>query len=96
MLTAVFDDVKLAMWEKREVSGRTQNPVSKKWEDDGTTVEKTLYTFKDEFGEKLEFLSDNELRKYEGEVGSLAISFGYNSFERKNQMKFGGFVVAGQ
>jgi len=53
------------------------------WVATDKTVERTEYTLRDEFGEKLVFLGGNDFRHLEGEEVSITLNIRYNSYERK-------------
>lgn len=84
MVKAEFEDLKLVMWKKREMPERVQNPETKKWEKTNRVIEKTEYTFRDEFGDIVVLLGDNEYRELEGRQCDVTIGIRYNEFERKN------------
>lgn len=76
--------IKLVMWKKRELPERTLNKETNKWEKTGGTIERTEYTFRDEFGDVLVLLGNNDYRELEGRDCDITIGIRYNDFDRKN------------
>jgi len=77
-----IEGVKMAMWEKTEMPEKRLNPESGKYEKTGQKEERTTYTFKDEFGEKLTFLGKNDWRELEGRDCDITLAIRYNDFDR--------------
>lgn len=82
--------VDLIMWEKSEMPERAYNKVTKEWTATGKTEEKTLYTFRDEMGDKVIFLSGNDWRGLERSKVDLEMEIVYNDFDRKNKVSLKG------
>jgi len=85
MLTTI-ENLKVALWEKRELDDRNYNKETKEWIKTGNKVEKTLYTLRDEFGEVLKFLAGNEYRDMEGSIVRLTLKIEYNEFTNLNKI----------
>jgi len=86
-----IENVTLKMWEK------TMMPVSEKvdgkYVKTGEKEEQTTYTFIDEWGNKLVFLSnDINLRKQEGNTGHLLVSLSHDNFKKTNKIQYKGFL----
>jgi len=86
-----LSNIVLKMWEK------TMMPESVlqdgKYVKTGKKLEQTTYTFVDEWGNKLVFLSDNQgLRKSEGKLGVLEVALTHDNFNKINKMKFVDFL----
>lgn len=84
-------NVSLKMWEK------TMMPESifqdGKYVKTGKKIEQTTYSFIDEWGNKLVFLSDNNnFRKLEGVTGDLWLSLVHDNFNKINKIQFKGFI----
>jgi len=59
----------------------------------GKKLEQTTYTFTDEWGAKLVFLStDSELRKCEGKQGDLALTLVHDNYNSVNKIQFKSFL----
>jgi len=59
----------------------------------GKKVEQSTYTFVDEWGAKLVFLSaDSELRKHEGKQGDLNVSLIHDNYNSVNKIQFKSFL----
>jgi len=86
-MRVTIQSMKLALWERKEMDDRQKNPASGEWEKTGKKIEKTLYTLRDEFGDTLKFLSDNEYRPYEGQDVRVELLIEYNEFQNKNVVK---------
>lgn len=80
-------DATLVLWEKRELPERRKNPQTNEWENTGTKVERTMYTFRDEFGEVVKFLGDNEYRQFEGSDVRLFMDINYNDYTNTNRIQ---------
>jgi len=83
--------VKLVMFEKvmmPESEMKEGSDGKKTFVKTGKEVEMTAYTFRDGFGDKLEFTSkENGYRNLEGEIVDIEIDVKLNSFTRKIQTK---------
>jgi len=89
----IIKNVKLKMWEK------TLLPESVKenniWTKTGKKIEKTIYTFVDEWGSKLVFMSGNStLRSLETSTGDLVVALGFDDFKKINKIQFVDFIVS--
>jgi len=86
------DNVKLIMWESSKMPNTTLvDGIRTKT---GGEQECSVYTFKDEWGSKLIFLSQkNDFRTSEGKDGSLTVKVKYDDFKRKNVVQFVNFEV---
>jgi len=84
-MQVAIENLTLILWEKREMKDRKK--VGDEWVDTGETIEKTFYTLRDEFGDTIKFLSGNEYRDMEGSPVRLTVSFEYNEWQRKNEVK---------
>lgn len=78
--------VKLVMWKKREMPDRQYNSETKQWEKTGSTTERTEYTFRDEFGDVVVLLGNNDYRELEGRECDIVLAIKYNEFDRKNTL----------
>lgn len=86
-MKVLIPQMQLIMWERKEVKERKQNPASKEWEDTGEKIEKTQYTLRDEFGDVLKFLADNEYRPFEGSMVQVVLEVEFNEWQNKNTVK---------
>lgn len=82
MLVAI-ENLQLVMWERKELPDRRKDPETGEWVKTGEMIEKTLYILRDEFGETLKFLSNNEYRDLEGSLIRLTIDIVYNDYQNK-------------
>jgi len=83
-------NVELVMWEKTMMA-ETSLEDGKRIKT-GKQVEMTTYTFRDEFGSKLVFLStDSNFRRAERKHGDLFVKLGYDDFKKQNRVRFVGF-----
>lgn len=80
-------EMQLVLWEKQEMPDRKKDEKTGEWVSTGQTIEKTLYTFRDEFGEVLKFFADNEYREMEGSMVTITANIIYNDYKRQNQVK---------
>jgi len=90
-----LENVKLVMFERTMLPESIRETVEGKtvFKKTGKEVENTTYTFLDESGDKLVFLSPNsELRDKEGETGALFVDLGHDSYKKKNTVKLVGFL----
>jgi len=76
------ENITLVLWAKRELPERTR--VDGEWQPTGKMTEKTEYTFRDEFGETIVLLGNNDYRELEGKQCDIALGITYNSFQRRN------------
>lgn len=83
----VEKEMQLVMWERSEMKDRAKDPNTGEWRETGTMVEKTRYYLRDEFGDKLEFLADNEYRQFEGSNVNVVMDISFNEFQNKNVVK---------
>lgn len=88
----VEKEMQLVMWERQEMKDRAKDPNTGEWRDTGSTVEKTRYYLRDEFGDKLEFLGDNEYRTLEGDQVLVSMDISFNEFQNKNVVKLESIV----
>lgn len=86
MVKLSAENITLVMWKRRELPERTLNRETNKWEKTGGVTERTEYTFRDEFGDILVLLGNNDYRELEGKECDIVIGVRYNEFERKNTM----------
>lgn len=94
MKDIVIENITLKMWEKSMMSESIFSEEKKQYVKTGKKVEQTTYSFLDEDGDKLVFLSDkNEWRKMEGQTGDLHVSLNHDNFNKVNKIQFKGFVV---
>lgn len=84
MVKVNAENIKLVMWKKRELPERALNKETGKWEPTGQKTERTEYTFRDEFGDVLVMLGNNDYRELEGQECDVVVGIRYNEFERKN------------
>jgi len=82
MIQVNFEGIKMAMWEKTMLPEKKLNPETGKWEKTGNKEERTTYTFKDEFGDKLVLMGKNEYRVFEGEQVDITLALSYNDYDR--------------
>jgi len=82
-------NVTLKMWEKTMMSESI--PQDGKYVKTGNKIEKTTYTFLDEFGSKLVFLGDSELRRFEGKTGTLFLKLEHDNFKKINKVQLHNF-----
>jgi len=67
--------------------------VDGKYVKTGEKQEQTTYTFLDELGNKLVFLSSNHaLRNFEGQTGDLFVALSFDNFKKTNKVSFLGFL----
>jgi len=67
--------------------------VDGKYVKTGEKEEQTIYTFLDEWGNKLVFLSNNMImRKFEGQTGDLFVGLSHDNFKKTNKISFLGFL----
>jgi len=81
-----LENIKLVMWEKTDMPESVMSKDEKGktvFTKTGNKTEKTTYTFKDEFGEKLVFMGNNDYRNYEGESVTLYLKINYDDFNRR-------------
>lgn len=83
----VEKEMQLVMWERQELKDRKKDDKTGEWYDTGTMIEKTKYYLRDEFGDKLEFLADNEYRTMEGDQVLAVLDISFNEFQNKNIVK---------
>lgn len=76
-------NVKMLMWEKKDMPERNYNKEKKEWEDTGKNIEKTLYTFRDEFGSTLTLYADNSYRDLEGKQVTIGAEIDQREFQGK-------------
>lgn len=89
MLSTV-QKITLKMWEKTMMP--ETNLVDGVRQKTGNRVEFTTYTFTNEYGDKLVFLSkENQFRPLEGETGELQVKLAYDDFRKRNLVKFVNF-----
>jgi len=86
----IIINTKLVMWEKTEMpeSVMEKDEAGKTvFRKTGKKVENSTYHFRDEFGDKLSFMSpNNNYRNLEGQDIELELEIGYDDFKRKNKM----------
>jgi len=88
-----LDGITLKMWEKTMMNESVFSEEEGKYKRTGKKVEQTTYTFVDEVGDKLVFLSDNNaLRSQEGKTGELFLALSYDNFNKRNKIQFKGFL----
>lgn len=80
-------ETQLVMWEKQELPERRKNEATGEWEKTGHNVEKTLYYLRDEWGDMLKFLADNEYRNFEGSMVEAELDITYNDYQNKTVVK---------
>jgi len=85
--------VQLKMWEKTMMNESIFSEEKNAYIKTGKKVEQTTYTFVDEVGNKLVFLSDNSsFRRYEGETGELFVTLFHDNYNGVNKIQFKGFI----
>jgi len=85
--------VQLKMWEKTMMSESIFSEEKNTYVKTGKKVEQTTYTFVDEVGNKLVFLSDNiKIRDYEGQTGDLFVALTHDNYNGVNKIQFKGFI----
>lgn len=89
-MNVTLENMQLVMWDKVDMPDRIKNPTTGEWTKTGTTVEKTRYYLRDEFGNKLVFLAGNEYRDLEGSTVILNLEINYNEYQNKNEVKLTG------
>jgi len=82
------------MWGKAEFTEKLINKDTGKYEKTGRKEERTTYTFKDEFGEKLVLLAGNDYRELEGRQCNITLSVKYNDFDRATRVSLATVVPA--
>jgi len=87
MSVKVTIEMEMKMWEKVEMPNRVKDANTGDWKADGTTVEKTRYYLRDEFGDMLPFLADNSYRDLEGSNCEVTLEIEYNDYQNKNVVK---------
>lgn len=85
-------EMTLVMWERQEMKDRKKDEQTGDWRDTGEIIEKTKYYLRDEFGDKLEFLSDNEYRNMEGSQVQAVLDISFNDFQNKNVVKLDSII----
>jgi len=85
--------VQLKMWEKTMMNESIFSEEKNAYIKTGKKVEQTTYTFVDEVGNKLVFLSDNaKIREHEGETGELFVALTHDNYNGINKIQFKGFI----
>jgi len=79
-------DVKLVMWERTMMPVRVKNPETGAWDATGEKEERTTYTFKDEFGDKLVLMSNDQWRELEGRNCIVTLGIAYNDYDKKTKV----------
>lgn len=82
-MLATIEKLELVMWEKVDMPESIYNKDKKIFEKTGKTTERTQYTLRDEFGDKLVFIGDNSFRDLERERVSLQVKLSYDEFARR-------------
>jgi len=85
-------EMEMKMWEKVELPNRIKDANTGEWKSDGTTVEKTRYYLRDEFGDMLPFLAGNDFRKLEDSMCIVTLEIEYNDYQNKNTVKLDNIV----
>jgi len=86
-----LQDITLKMWEKTMMP--KSEKIDGKYVKTGEKEEQTTYTFLDDEGDKLVFLSnDQKIRNFEGKIGKLFVILSHDSYNKRNTVKFGGFL----
>lgn len=80
-------EAELKMWEKVELPNRIKDANTGEWKADGTTIEKTRYFLRDEFGDMLPFLAGNEYRQLEDSMVLVTVEIEFNDYQNKNVVK---------
>lgn len=86
--------LKLAMVEAVVMKDRTKNAQGV-WEDNGKTIEKTQYTFKDTLThEKIVLFGKNDFRGFEGKIVNVQVDIKYNDFAKQVKLGLGSISEA--
>jgi len=87
MIVKLTNPVTMVLWEKRELPKSTKDDKGN-WVKTGEKEEFTVYTFRDEFGDVLKFMTkDNDLRHFENSDLELYLSVTYDDYNNKNVVK---------
>jgi len=87
MIVKLTNPVTMVLWEKRELPKSVKNEKGV-WEKTGGIEEFTVYTFRDEFGDVLKFMTkDNDLRHFENSELELFLNVSYDDYNNKNVVK---------
>jgi len=93
-MQTVIHSVMLKMWEKKELP-RTEMVAGKRVKVGDEKEEFTSYSFCDEFGTKLLFLSKGSAyRRHEGQQGTLTVKLEYDDFKKRNKISLVSFIPA--
>lgn len=88
MIKATLQPMTLVLWEKKELPERLKNSVTGEWEKTGKMNEMTVYTFRDEFGETLKFMMQDEgYRKWENSEVEITLGITYDDYNNVNKLK---------
>jgi len=88
-----LENITLKMWEKTMMSESIFSEEENKYKKTGKKTEQTTYTFVDNQGNKLVFLSaNNVLRNKEGETGDLFVALSHDNYNGVNKIQFKGFI----
>lgn len=85
-MEALIEGLKFVMWEKTDMpeSAMSKDEKGKTiFVKTGNKIEKTTYTFKDEYGDKLVLMAGNEWRGLEMEKVDVLLAINYDDFNRK-------------
>lgn len=86
MIKFTIPQLQMVMWSKKELKEREKGPDGE-WRDTGRTIDKTEYTLRDEFGDVIKFIADNEYRPLEGEMVEVTLGIEFNEWQNKNTVK---------
>jgi len=82
-MQATIRGLELVMWEKVDMPDSVYNKEKKAFEKTGKFIERTSYTFRDEFGDKIVFFGDNNYREYERQGVDIDVKLSYDDYNRK-------------
>jgi hypothetical protein len=91
-MKVTIPEMQLVLWEKRELPERTRDLQTNEWRNTGQKVERTQYTLRDEFGDTLKFLADNEYRQMEGSQVQVVLDIEFNEYQNKNIVKLDSLI----
>lgn len=85
-MKVTIEQLQLVMWSKKELKERAKG-ADGEWHDTGKMLEKTEYVLRDEWGDVLKFIADNEYRQFEGSMVTVTLEVEYNEWQNKNTVK---------
>jgi len=81
----------LVLWEKKDLPERAKNSASGEWEKTGKMTEYTVYTFRDQFGDVMKFMSiENKYRTFEGDEVIVTLGVKFDDYNNVNKLSLEG------